>query len=178
MRYRHFVLLVPPFLLIAGCAAPRQISSSHPKIAAMRATIQQQLADDIRHEEKFFSGKPLEFDYSVAIEPRYSNGFTEIGEGGENFLGTGRPGNLSFMCASETIDSADVATVHSSILGADHGMRSDIRLYVWRHNRWMSGSEAVMEDLRAMDPAQAKKLESELAQLQEMKPATAPSSSR
>jgi hypothetical protein len=78
-------------------------------------------------------------------------GVIERGEGGGDLLGTGVPGNLSFTCASETIENAQVAVIDEAILDTHRELKVNTYLFLWRGRRWISATDFVLERLRGPD---------------------------
>jgi hypothetical protein len=150
--------------LLVGChqrdpdiyAPVPELNWDHPKLTAMRQTLEP-LTRQLIHDEERARGRPRIIKYMISIDPRFSNGYAIGGEGLKNAWDTGIYIGWSFQCAAETIDHADTAVVDYALIGADGDLYIGNYLYLWRQNHWISGAECSLQLLEKMDPTGARK---------------------
>jgi hypothetical protein len=157
-----------PFLfilfLLVGChqrdpdiyTPVRELNWDHPKLTAMRQTLEP-LTRQLIHDEEQARGRPRIIKYMISIDPRFSNGYAIGGFGLKNAWDTGIYVGWSFQCAAETIDRADTAVVDYALTGADGDLYIGSYLYLWRQNHWISSADYYLQLLEKKDPATARK---------------------
>jgi hypothetical protein len=151
------------FSIAGGCASSPSHVDDDAKITALRSIMCASAARSVE-QAKTQHDELTELHYRASISPELTNGFVESGEGGNNLLDLGVPGDIGVMYAKETISTADAAVVTKVSLSKSGKVRISNDMFVWREGHWIRAADAATEMLKQLDPKEAAQIEQLTAQ--------------